>query len=127
MFWMNLMQLPMNFAGSSDYTFFLKLDAALALPALGIAVAGLAIHYCLANAFRHGDAMVVIPMDFLRVPLVAVIGWMFYGEHLDIFVFAGAALIVGGVLWNVRGEAQRNSALARAMPTTSRPLIQPAE
>lgn len=127
MFWMNLMQLPMNFAGSSDYTFFLRLDAALALPALGIAVAGLAIHYCLANAFRHGDAMVVIPMDFLRVPLVAVIGWMFYGEHLDIFVFAGAALIVGGVLWNVRGEAQRNSALARAMPTTSRPLIQPAE
>ena len=126
-FWMNLMQLPMNFAGSSDYTFFLKLDAALALPALGIAVAGLAIHYCLANAFRHGDAMVVIPMDFLRVPLVAVIGWMFYGEHLDIFVFAGAALIVGGVLWNVRGEAQRNSALARAMPAASRPLIQPAE
>jgi len=127
MFWMNLMQLPMNFAGSSDYTFFLRLDAALALPALGIAVAGLAIHYCLANAFRHGDAMVVIPMDFLRVPLVAVIGWMFYGEHLDVFVFAGAALIVGGVLWNVRGEAQRNSALARAMPGTSRPLIQPAE
>jgi drug/metabolite transporter (DMT)-like permease len=65
-------------------------------------------------------------MDFLRVPLVAV-RWMFYGEHLDIFVFAGAALIVGGVLWNVRGEAQRNSALARAMPATSRPLIQPAE
>jgi len=126
MFWMNLMQLPMNFAGSSDYTFFLRLDAALALPALGIAVAGLAIHYCLANAFRHGDAMVVIPMDFLRVPLVAVIGWLFYGEHLDIFVFAGAALIVGGVLWNVRGEAQRNNALARALPAR-RPLIQPAE
>jgi drug/metabolite transporter (DMT)-like permease len=127
MFWMNLMQLPMNFAGSSDYTFFLKLDAGLALPALGIAAAGLAIHYCLANAFRYGDAMIVIPMDFLRVPLVAVIGWMFYGEHLDIFVFAGAALIVGGVLWNVRGEAQRNSALARALPATSRPVIQPAE
>ena len=46
---------------------------------------------------------------------------MFYGEHLDIFVFAGAALIVGGVLWNVRGEAQRNSALARAVPRR-RPL-----
>ena len=60
------------------------------LPLLGVAVAGLAIHYCLTNAFRYGDAMIVIPMDFLRVPLVAVIGWMFYGEHLDIFVFAGA-------------------------------------
>ena len=39
MFWMNLMQLPLNFAGSSDYTFFLKLDASMALPLLGIAVA----------------------------------------------------------------------------------------
>lgn len=124
MFWMNLMQLPMNFVGS-DPASFLKLDASMALPVLGIAVAGLAIHYCLTNAFRYGDAMIVIPMDFLRVPLVAMIGWMFYGEHLDIFVFAGAGLIVGGVLWNVRGEAQRNDRLASAMP--SRGVVQPAE
>ena len=55
--------------------------------------------------------MIVIPMDFLRVPLVAVIGWAFYVEHLDVFVFAGAALIVTGVLWNLRGEARRSSAL----------------
>ena len=57
--------------------------------------------------------MVVIPMDFLRVPLIALIGWMFYGEHIDVFVFAGAGLIVAGVLWNVRGEARRNETLAR--------------
>jgi drug/metabolite transporter (DMT)-like permease len=126
MFWMNLMQLPMNFAGS-DPLFFLKLDAAMALPLLGVAVAGLAIHYCLTNAFRYGDAMIVIPMDFLRVPLIAVIGWMFYGEHLDVFVFAGAALIVAGVLWNVRGEAQRNGQLARATHAPRGASIQPAE
>ena len=127
MLWMNLMQLPMNFAGSSDYTFFLKLDAAMALPLLGIAVAGLAIHYCLANAFRHGDAMVVIPMDFLRVPLIAVIGWMFYGEHLDAFVFAGAALIVvrRAVERARRGAAQQR-ARARAAGAAAR-VIQPAE
>jgi drug/metabolite transporter (DMT)-like permease len=126
MFWMNLMQLPMNFAGS-DPLFFLKLDAAMALPLLGVAVAGLAIHYCLTNAFRYGDAMIVIPMDFLRVPLIAVVGWMFYGEYLDIFVFAGAGLIIAGVLWNVRGEAQRNGQLARAIPARRGPTIQPAE
>jgi len=126
MFWMNLMQLPMNFAGS-DPLFFLKLDATVALPVLGVAVAGLAIHYCLANAFRYGDAMIVIPMDFLRLPLVAVIGWMFYGEHLDAFVFAGAGLIIAGVLWNVRGEAQRNGQLASERRAAPRPAIQPAE
>jgi drug/metabolite transporter (DMT)-like permease len=125
MVWMNLMQLPMNFLGSHPAS-FLNLDASMAPPVLGIAVAGLAIHYCLTNAFRHGDAMIVIPMDFLRVPLVAIIGWMFYGEHLDVFVFAGAGLIVAGVLWNVRGEARRNETLVA--PPLSRPhAIQPAE
>ena len=117
MFWMNLMQLPMNFAGS-DPTFFLRLEPNMILPLAGIAIAGLAIHYCLANAFRYGDATIVVPMDFLRVPLIAVIGWMFYGERLDAFVFAGATIIVGGVLLNIRGEARRNLALkpARMLP-----------
>ena len=105
MVWMNLMQLPMNFAGS-DPSFVFSLDASMALPLLGIAVAGLAVHYCLTNAFRCGDAAIVIPMDFLRVPLIAVIGWMFYGEALDIFVFVGAAVIVAGVAWNLRAEAK---------------------
>jgi drug/metabolite transporter (DMT)-like permease len=71
--------------------------------------------------------MVVIPMDFLRVPLIALIGWMFYGEHLDAFVFAGAGLIIAGVLWNVRGEAQRNGRLAGKRRAAPRTVIQPAE
>src|SRR6185295_13853069 len=99
--------LPLNFAGS-DPAFIFRIDASLALPLIGIASAGLVIHYCLANAFRYGDAMIVIPMDFLRVPLIALIGWTLYGEHLDAFVFTGAALIIVGVLWNVRGETQRS-------------------
>jgi drug/metabolite transporter (DMT)-like permease len=127
MLWMNVMQLPLNYLGS-DKLFFLKLDASMVLPLIGLAVACLAIHYCLTNAFRHGDAMIVIPMDFLRVPLVAVIGWMFYGEHLDMFVFGGAGLIIAGVLWNLRGEAQRNDRLERERrPQPARPAIQPAE
>ena len=99
------MQFPLNLAGS-DPMFIFRIDQSMILPLAGIAVAGLSIHYCLTNAFRYGDAMIVIPMDFLRVPLVAVIGWLPYGEPLDAFVFAGAALIIVGVLWNVRGEAQ---------------------
>jgi drug/metabolite transporter (DMT)-like permease len=112
MLWMNLMQLPLNVFGS-DPAFLVNFTPALILPTLGICTAGLAIHYCLANAFRCADAIMVIPMDFLRVPLIAVIGWTFYGENLDFYVFAGAGLIVIGVLWNLRGEALRNGALAR--------------
>ena len=123
MFWMNVMQFPMNLAGS-DPTFIFRIDAPMILPLIGVAVAGLSIHYCLTNAFRCGDAMIVIPMDFLRVPLIALIGWTLYGEHLDAFVFTGAALIIAGVLWNVRGEAQRNTSRPAA---SARPAIQPAE
>jgi drug/metabolite transporter (DMT)-like permease len=51
-------------------------------------------------------------MDFLRIPLIALVGWMFYGEALDMFVFAGAALIICGVLWNLLAESQRSSQFA---------------
>jgi drug/metabolite transporter (DMT)-like permease len=50
---------------------------------------------------------VVVPLDFLRIPLIAVVGWCLYGEQLDVFVFIGAALIIAGILWNLRSEAAR--------------------
>ena len=56
----------------------------------GLGIAGLSAHYCLTNAFRAGDASLVVPLDFLRIPLIAVVGWWLYGEPLDLFVFAGA-------------------------------------
>ena len=77
------------------------------LPIVGIGTAGLTSHYCLSNAFRWGDAGVVVPLDFLRIPLIAVVGWWLYAEPLDIFVFLGAAVIVTGVLWNLHAESRR--------------------
>jgi drug/metabolite transporter (DMT)-like permease len=50
---------------------------------------------------------VVVPLDFMRIPLIAVIGWWLYGEALDMFVFMGAGLIITGILWNLRNEARR--------------------
>ena len=56
----------------------------LCCPTLALGVAGLSSHYCLTKAFRSGDATVVVPLDFLRIPLIALVGWMFYGETLDV-------------------------------------------
>jgi drug/metabolite transporter (DMT)-like permease len=105
-FWMNCMQLPMALAGS-DPLFIGKLGTDAILPAVVLGVVGLTSHYCLTNAFRAGDATVVVPMDFLRIPLIALVGWLFYNEALDVFVFAGAGLIICGVLWNLRAESRR--------------------
>ena len=105
-FWMNAMQLPIALAGS-DLLFFLRFDEQTIWPALLFGVVGLTSHYCLTNAFRSGDASVVVPIDFMRIPLIAMVGWLLYGEAIDTFVFAGAGLIVCGVLWNLRAESQR--------------------
>jgi drug/metabolite transporter (DMT)-like permease len=109
-FWMNAMQLPMNLVGS-DFTSFAKLGTAQIVPMIGLGVAGLSSHYCLSNAFRAGEATVVVPIDFLRIPLIALVGWWLYAEPLDVYVFAGAALIVSGILWNLRAETRKPAPL----------------
>jgi drug/metabolite transporter (DMT)-like permease len=110
-FWMNAIQLPMSLAGT-DLSLFSKLGTAQILPALAIGACGLSAHFCLAKAFRSGEATVVVPLDFMRIPLIALVGWLFYAEPLDPFVFAGAGMIVAGIVWNLRAEALRTARLA---------------
>lgn len=105
-FWMAVIQLPLSLIGSDPAVFF-HLDTRHILPAIGVGVAGLTSHYCLSNAFRAGDATLVVPLDFMRIPLIAIVGWAFYGERLDIFVLIGALIIIAGVLWNLRAEHAR--------------------
>jgi drug/metabolite transporter (DMT)-like permease len=114
-FWMNLMQLPMALAWPSALAatggpslFVSRLGADLVLPTLALGVVGLTSHFCLTQAFRSGDATVVVPLDFLRIPLIALVGWTFYGESLDGFVFVGAGLIICGILWNLSAESRRS-------------------
>ena len=67
-----------------------------------IAFCGTFSHYCMARAMLHADATIVIPMDFLRVPLTAAAGWLIYSERLDAFTVLGAALILTGNLLNLK-------------------------
>jgi drug/metabolite transporter (DMT)-like permease len=103
LFWMNVMQVFMGLIGADPF-FPFRLEGHHWLWALGIALGGTTAHYCLTNALRVADAIVVIPLDFLRIPLIAFVGWTFYGERLDLLVFAGAAIIVSGIIWNLRAE-----------------------
>lgn len=67
-----------------------------------IAFCGTFSHYCMARAMRYADATVVLPMDFLRVPLTAIAGWLLYSERLDAFTVLGATLILTGNLLNLK-------------------------
>ena len=76
-------------------------------PSARFCVGGLLSHFCLTNAYRHGDAIMVVPLDFLRIPLIAFVGWQLYGEPLDPFVLLGSLIIIGGIAV----EPARRSAL----------------
>jgi drug/metabolite transporter (DMT)-like permease len=73
---------------------------------LVIAFCGTYSHYCMTRALQHADATIVVPMDFLRVPLAAAIGWLVYAEEIDLFTGIGAALILAGNLLNMKGAGQ---------------------
>jgi drug/metabolite transporter (DMT)-like permease len=72
---------------------------------LVIAFCGTFSHYCMARAMLHAEATVVLPMDFLRVPLTATAGWLIYSERLDMFTLLGAVLILTGNLLNLRAPS----------------------
>lgn len=72
-----------------------------------IAFCGTYSHYCMTQAMRYADTTVVVPMDFLRVPLSAAVGWLVYAERLDLATIVGGALILTGNLLNLKRSAAR--------------------
>lgn len=81
-----------------------------------VGLTALSAHYCLARALALADATVVVPLDFLRLPLIAVVGALVYAEPLAPLVFAGAALMLLGNWINLRAEARRRREPPRATP-----------
>lgn len=59
-----------------------------------VATTGTVSHYCLSKAISLADATVVMPMDFLRLPLTAFAGYLIYQEGVDAWSVAGAVLIL---------------------------------
>jgi drug/metabolite transporter (DMT)-like permease len=74
---------------------------------LAVGVTGLSAHFCLTRSLRIADATLVIPIDFLRLPLIAVVGMMFYGEPLQASILIGAAVIFAGTYYSIRRESGR--------------------
>lgn len=70
-----------------------------------LAFCGTFSHYCMTNAMRFADATIVVPMDFLRVPLSAAVGWLVYAERLDLYTVVGAAIILAGNMLNLAGSS----------------------
>ena len=105
LFWMAVIQTPVSLA--------------LALPGwvppvaadvpwiLAVGAGAFTAHYCMTRSMMLVDATVAVPIDFIRLPLIALIGAAFYGEALDPMVFVGAAIIFAGTYYSISREARR--------------------
>ena len=102
LFWLVVMQSVMGLV-VAGYDGEIRMPSATIWPwLLWIGLAGLIAHFCLTKALSIAPASTVVPLDFARLPLIAVVGAVYYGEALDIYVFAGAALIFAANYLNIR-------------------------
>jgi len=86
----------------------IALPSALSLPWLVvIASGGLMAHFCLTTALSIAPATLVSPVDFARLPLIAVIGLLFYDEPINLFVILGALIIFGANYLNLWSETRK--------------------
>ncbi|MBL8701617.1 MAG: DMT family transporter [Alphaproteobacteria bacterium] len=64
---------------------------------------------CFTRAFALADASAILPLEFTRLPFVAVLGYVIFAEVPDIWVWVGAVVIFGSSL----SIAHRENAAAR--------------
>ncbi|MBY6115668.1 DMT family transporter [Mameliella alba] len=109
LFWLTVMQAGFGLICAG-------IDGDIALPAVSslpwvalIAVAGLVAHFCLTTALSLAPATVVMPIDFARLPVIALVGVALYAEPLDPLVLLGAVIIFGANYANIWLETRKTA------------------
>ncbi len=79
-----------------------------------VGCAGLLAHFCLTTALKLAPASVVMPIDFARLPIIALVGMLLYAEPLEGVIFAGAAVIFVANWINIRSETRKPRVAAKS-------------
>lgn len=113
LFWLTLMQLVFGII-TAGWDFDISPPMLSDLPwVFAVGLCGLSAHFCIATALSHAPATVVMPFDFARLPIIAVVGMVFYDEPLLATVFLGAAIIFVANFLNIRSEIGRSGRAPR--------------
>ncbi len=56
----------------------------------------LSAHFCLVKAMGYAEVTTVITLDFLRLPLIAVLGVLLYNETFEFYLVIGGVLMLFG-------------------------------
>ena len=72
-----------------------------------IALCGLFAHFAMSKALLYADANVVVPIDYLRLPLIMLIGYWIYNEGVDLYLLLGAMMMLTGNLVGLTAEKRK--------------------
>ena len=75
---------------------------------------GMLGHITLARAFRAADASMVMGIDFARLPFAVLLGWIAFGELIDLWTWIGAGIIFTAAFYTARRERQLDRIAARS-------------
>ncbi len=107
-FYMTLMQLPISaLLTGGDWTMPSTTDWFWLLV---VGVFGISAHFCASKAMQSAEVSSIMAMDFLRLPIIAVLGMMLFGELFDWWVLVGGSLMIignmiGQNVWGIRQKA----------------------
>ena len=109
MFFLTTIQLVFGLL-ASGYDGHIALPTLQSLPyLLLVGFAGLLAHFCLTKALSIAPATVVVPLDFGRLPVIAIVAMLLYGEPLEVWVFVGAAVIFTANYLNIWSETRHRT------------------
>lgn len=118
LFYMTVIQLPLGlFPALPDWVWPKLADWPWVVV---VGVTALSAHYCMTRALKLAEATVVVMLDFMRLPLIMVVGLALYGEALDPWIIIGAGIIFAGVYVNLRDAEKRRVACADQSPASIR-------
>lgn len=107
LFWLTVMQATFGLV-MAGYDGDIALPSEQAWPwIILIGCAGLLAHFCLTTALGLAPATIVMPIDFIRLPMIALVAAQIYGEALDPWVFIGAAIIFGANYLNITADKRK--------------------
>ncbi len=116
LFWLVIMQTVFSLI-CAGYDFDIRIPTQTDLPfLLVVSVTGLTAHLCMTKAFSLAPVSVVMPIDFVRLPLISMVGYLFYNEVLTWYIILGSALVFVGNYINIKAEerTQINERVSRS-------------
>ena len=104
LFFMSLIQLPLSIIGSLIFG-KINFNIVNELPIIiFLTITSLLAHLSLTNALKKSDASIILPIDYIRLPLIAFVGWYYYGEIMTNNIIIGSCLIIFGTIFFVNKD-----------------------